>query len=81
MTNTSDEPVTATGQTGPERRQKIDWTVVGPELAEALEVAERWMMRVSGELLDGEGCRPQYVQDGELISAVLAKARPTGNKP
>ncbi len=29
MSNTSDEPVTATGQTGPERRQKIDWTVVG----------------------------------------------------
>ena len=43
------------------------------ELVTALQEAETWLMRVSNELLDGEGSRPAYAATCEKVRAVLAK--------
>ncbi len=46
-----------------------------PELLEALELAELWTMRVTDELLDGEGCRHEYTENRKFVRAAIAKAK------
>ncbi len=46
-----------------------------PGLLEALELAEHWMMRVTDDLLDGEGCRLEYTEDRKFVRSAIAKAK------